>query len=282
MKYETQFKTFLEAIEKTLHKVLPPENRYPQPLHEAMHYAVFSGGKRFRPVLALAACEACGGDWREALFPAAALECIHSYSLVHDDLPALDNDDMRRGKPTCHKQFGEAMAILAGDSLLTYAFEILSRVKPVQKAARLISELSTASGTYGMIGGQAADLIAGPSGLDLPMLDYISVHKTGKLIKASAVMGALAASATPENLERMLKYGESIGLAFQSIDDLLDGDGYLRIVKPREMRQKIRDLVAKAKREIRPLGKKAEKLQALADFLLERMPRRERRVAVDR
>ncbi len=282
MKYEVQFKPFLDAIEKTLQKVLPPENRYPQTLHEAIHYAVFTGGKRFRPILALAACEACGSDWQEALLPAAAIECIHSYSLVHDDLPALDNDDMRRGKPTCHKRFSEAIAILAGDSLLTFAFEVLSRIKPAQKASKLIAELSTASGTYGMIGGQVADLTVISSNLDLPTLDYISVHKTGKLIKASAVMGALAAEASEENLERMLKYGELIGLAFQSVDDLLDGDGYLKIVKPKEMRQKIRDLVAKAKREIRPLGKKADKLQALADFLLERMPRRDRRVAVDR
>ncbi len=282
MKYEIQFKPFLEAIEKTLLKVLPPESRYPQTLHEAIHYAVFTGGKRFRPVLALAATEACGGDWREALLAACAIECIHTYSLVHDDLPALDNDDIRRGKPACHKQFGEAVAILAGDSLLTFAFEILSRVKPAQKALRLIAELSTASGTYGMIGGQVADLTVNPSNLDLPMVDYISVHKTGKLIKASAVMGALAADASEENLERTLKYGECVGLAFQSLDDLLDGDGYLKIVKPKEVRQKIRDLIAKAKRAIRPLGKKADKLQALADFLLERMPRRDRRVAVDR
>jgi len=282
LKYEIQFKPFLEAIEKTLLKVLPPESRYPQTLHEAIHYAVFTGGKRFRPVLALAATEACGGDWREALLAACAIECIHTYSLVHDDLPALDNDDIRRGKPACHKQFGEAVAILAGDSLLTFAFEILSRVKPAQKALRLIAELSTASGTYGMIGGQVADLTVNPSNLDLPMVDYISVHKTGKLIKASAVMGALAADASEENLERTLKYGECVGLAFQSLDDLLDGDGYLKIVKPKEVRQKIRDLIAKAKRAIRPLGKKADKLQALADFLLERMPRRDRRVAVDR
>jgi len=282
LKYEVQFKPFLEAIEKTLLKVLPPETRYPQALHEAIHYAVFTGGKRFRPVLTLAASEACGGDWRNALLAAAAIECIHTYSLVHDDLPALDNDDMRRGKPTCHKQFGEAVAILAGDSLLTFAFEILSRVEPAEKASRLIAELSTASGTYGMIGGQVADLTVNAANLDLPTVDYISVHKTGKLIKASAVMGALAADASEENVERMHKYGECVGLAFQSVDDLLDGDGYLKIVKPKEVRQKIRDLIAKAKKEIRPLGQKADKLQALADFLLERMPRRDRRVAVDR
>jgi geranylgeranyl diphosphate synthase type II len=274
LKYETYFKSYIEAIEKNLQKVLPPPNHFPPVIHEAMHYAVFTGGKRFRPVLTLAACEASGGKIEDALLPAAALELIHCYSLVHDDLPALDNDDMRRGKPTCHKRFGEATAILAGDGLLTLAFQVLSRIQPASKALNLIAEISTASGTYGMIGGQVADLTVDPAGLDLPMLDYISINKTGQLIKASAVSGAIAANASRDMHHHMLKFGELLGLTFQSVDDLIDGDGYLRIVKPREMRQKIRDLIASAKREIHPLGKKAEKLQFLADFLLSRMPRR--------
>ena len=281
MKYEAAFKSFLAVIEAGLEKILPGVSRYPPVIHEAMRYAVFTGGKRFRPVLALAASEAAGGRAEDALIPALAIELIHSYSLVHDDLPALDNDDLRRGKPTCHKQFGEAVAILAGDGLLTLAFQILTRVRPAAKTMALLAEISTAAGTYGMIGGQVADLVTEAGRLNLPLVDYISIHKTGKLIKASAVCGAVAAGAPKETLERLARYGEYVGLAFQAVDDLLDGDGYTRLIKPREVRQKVRDLIAKAKREIRPCGKKAVKLQFLADFLLNRVPRGSH-VAVDR
>lgn len=281
MKYEVYFKRSLELIERTLDKILPPGRQYPSVIHEAMRYAVFSGGKRFRPVLTLAACEAAGGKPEDAVLPAVAIELIHSYSLVHDDLPALDDDDTRRGKPTCHKQFGEAMAILTGDGLLTLAFQTLARVRPARIALRLLEEISTTAGSCGMIGGQVADLVIGKTDLDLPMLDYISIHKTGQLIKASAVSGAIAAGASEDARRRMLKYGETLGLAFQSVDDLLDGDGYLKLIKPREVRQKVRDLIAGAKREIRPFGRKADKLLALADFLLRRMPK-ESHAAVDR
>lgn len=273
MKYEAVFKSHLAAIEQTLQRVLPSERQYPSVIHEAMRYAVFPGGKRFRPVLVLAACEAAGANMEMGLMPAAAIELIHCYSLVHDDLPALDSDDMRRGKPSCHKQFGEAMAILAGDGLLTLSFHILAGIQPPKRAAELLAEISTAAGTYGMIGGQVADLLSSRDHPTLPMIDYINVHKTGKLIKASVVAGALAAGAAREITGRMNKYGECIGLAFQSIDDLVDGDGYLRLAKPKEIRQKVRDLIAKAKREIRPFGKRADKLHLLADFLLKRMPR---------
>lgn len=281
MKYEVYFKRHISLIENELARVLPPEDHCPSVLHEAMRYAVLTGGKRFRPVLALAACEACGGRPEDALQPAVAIELIHSYSLVHDDLPALDNDEMRRGKPTCHKKFGEAIALLTGDSLLTLAFQILAGAQPSKTARDLVAEISTAAGTYGMIGGQVADLVTNPSELDLPMLDYISIHKTGQLIKASAVAGALVAGASAEKRVHLMHYGENLGLAFQSVDDLLDGDGFLRLMKAREVRQKVRDLIARAKREIRPFGKKGEKLLALADFLLRRMPR-DSHVAVDR
>jgi geranylgeranyl diphosphate synthase type II len=268
-------------IEKKLSALLPADKQYPSVIHDAMRYAVLSGGKRFRPVLTLAACEASGGTPEDALIPASAIEFVHCYSLVHDDLPALDNDDFRRGKPSCHKQFGEAMAILAGDGLLTLAFQVLSRVQPSRKARFLLDEISTSAGTYGMIGGQVADLVTSADSRNLPMLDFISIHKTGKLIKASAVCGALAAGASKETLLAMMRYGECLGLAFQSIDDLLDRDGYARIMKDREIRQKVRDLIAQAKREIRRFGGKAEKLQRLADFLLNRIPRG-KHVAVDR
>ncbi len=280
MKYEAYFKTYLEAVEQTLEAQLPPASHPPAVVHEAMRYAVFPAGKRFRPILALAACEACGGSFRDALVPAAALEFIHCYSLVHDDLPALDNDDERRGQPSCHKKFGEAMAILAGDGLLNHAFAILAQVQPSGKAVQLLQEISTSAGTYGMIGGQVAELAA-DSKLTLPMLDYISIHKTGMLIKAAAVSGALAAGASREMRARMTKYGEALGLAFQLIDDCLDRDGYLHLIKEAELRQKVRNLIAHAKREIHPLGRKSDKLQFLADYLLKRLPRG-RHVSVDR
>lgn len=274
MKYEIYFKQYLARIEKLLGKLLPKTGSYPPVLHEAMRYAVLGEGKRFRPVLALAACEAVGGDAREALYPAAAIELVHAYSLVHDDLPALDNDDLRRGKPTCHKKFGEAIGIMTGDALLTLAFQVISKVKPMDLAVKVLAELSTEAGSYGMIGGQVADLLAARENkkLDLPALDFISIHKTGKLIKASAVCGALAGNAAEAQLRRIRKFGELLGMAFQSVDDLLDGDGYRQLMTASAVREKARDLIAKAIREIRPLGSRAEKLHKLADFLIVRIP----------
>ncbi|MDD5217654.1 MAG: polyprenyl synthetase family protein [Candidatus Omnitrophica bacterium] len=273
MKYETYFRDSITAVDEILQEVLPPEGQRPSILHEAMRYAVFTGGKRFRPVLVLAAAEACGGTVQDALYPAAAIELVHAYSLVHDDLPALDNDETRRGKPTCHKQFGEAIAILAGDGLLTLAFQTLTKVRSARKVQQLLMELSTAAGSCGMIGGQVADLTLAQADLDLPMLDYISVHKTGKLIKASTVFGAISADAGEETKQKLLKFGELLGMAFQSVDDMIDGDGYLKLMKSREVSQKVRDLIAKAKREIKSLGDKAGKLQTIADFLIRRIPR---------
>lgn len=272
MKYETFFSEELEAIDKTLHEVLPKGDVHTAVLHEAMSYAMFPGGKRFRAVLAVAASEACGKKWQDALIPAAAIELIHNYSLVHDDLPALDNDELRRGQLTVHKRYGEANAVLVGDSLLTLAFQVLGEFKPAEAACELVLEMSTAAGSYGMIGGQVADITAEGKELTLPVLDYINTHKTGKLIKASTVSGAIAAGASSEKRQMMLKYGELIGLAFQSVDDLLDGDGYLKLAKAKDIRDKTRDLIAQAKRTVKPLGKDAEKLVKLADYLLMRVP----------
>jgi len=272
LKYESYFKRYLSLIEKTLQEVLPLKGRHGSIIHEAMRYAVFPGGKRFRPVVTLAACEATGGKLEDALYVAAAVELIHSYSLVHDDLPALDNDTLRRGKPTCHKQFGEAMAILAGDGLLTLAFQVLSKIRLAEQSRQLLEELSTEAGSCGMIQGQVADLESSQADLDLPMLDFISIHKTGKLIKSSAVCGAIAANTSQEARQRMLRFGELLGMAFQSVDDLIDGDGYLKLMKPREVREKVRDLMAQAKRQIRGFGSKADKLQFLISFLIQRIP----------
>lgn len=273
MKYEESFKDYLGLLESKMKEVLPPADHPPVRLHEAMRYAVLEGGKRFRPVMAFAACEACGGKPEQALIPAVSIELIHSYSLVHDDLPALDNDELRRGMPTLHMKYGEALAVLTGDALLTLAMQLLSGVRPPKLAASLLHEISTAAGSYGMIGGQVADLEAEGRELDVATLDYINVHKTGKLIRTSASAGAMAAGAGRDDRTRLNRYGEFTGLAFQAVDDLLDHDGYLQVMKPGEVKEQVRDLIAKAKREIRPLGKKAGKLIQLADFLLERMPK---------
>lgn len=270
MKYEDYFADYLKEIEKKLEELLPAQTQYPSSIHEAMRYTVFPGGKRFRPVLTLAACEAAGGRIREALIPAVSVELIHSYSLVHDDLPALDNDEMRRGKWTCHKRFGEAAAILAGDGLLNLAYEVLAEVTPASKAIRILAAISTASGTCGMIGGQVVDLETSKKDFNVPLLDYISSHKTGKLIAASAVCGGLAAEAAEASVRRLQKYGEFLGLAFQLVDDLHDGDGYLHLIEAKAVVDKVRDLIAKAKKEIRALGARAERLHRIADFLLEK------------
>lgn len=259
-------------IEAKLDEVLPLATQAPVALHEAMRYSVFSGGKRFRPGLTLASCEAAGGRFEDALLPALAVELVHCYSLVHDDLPALDNDDMRRGKPSCHRQYGEALAILTGDALLTQAFGVLSQMTSGKRVAEILLELSTAAGSCGMIGGQVVDLEVANETPDLPKLDFINIHKTGKLIRASAVCGALAADAGEETLHRIMRYGEYLGLAFQSVDDLLDGDGLLRIQSAMDVRANVRDLIANAKREIKPLGRRAQDLLQIADFLLERVP----------
>lgn len=259
-------------IEKALERCFGENAAAPPQIHEAMRYAVLGGGKRFRPTLVLSACEAAGGDPEVALLPACAVELIHCYSLVHDDLPALDNDEMRRGKPTCHRKFGEAMAILAGDALLTRAFEILSGVKPAEKAVRLVRELSLAAGTSGMIGGQVADLDSKDNVPDVPTLDYISIHKTGRLIEASAVMGALMGTSSQAKISRVRRYGEALGLAFQVVDDIMDADGYLRLIDVSQAQQKLSTLITQAKHEAGPFGKKGTGLLELADFLLERIP----------
>lgn len=262
---------FSGLITSALRRNLPPRGAYPPEIHEAMRYACLDGGKRFRPVLVLAACEAVGGDPKQALLPACAVELIHAYSLVHDDLPALDNDELRRGKPSCHKQFGEALAILTGDALLTHAFQLLSRVRPAAKAVQLMSELSYAAGSQGMIGGQVADIQFARGGNDVAVLDYISQHKTGRLIQASAVLGAVMGTGSQAQIQKIRRYGQAVGFAFQVVDDIMDADGYLRLMDPEEARRKAASLIQKAKHEAETLGKKSGPLLGLADFLLERM-----------
>ena len=272
MSYEKYFKKHIKLVEVELRRLLCAHEARPLSIHKAMQYAAFTGGKRFRPVLVLSACEACGGKSQDALLAALAIELIHTYSLVHDDLPALDDDDMRRGKPTCHKKFGEANAILAGDALLTLAFEWVAGIKPADRAVRILREISTAAGTRGMIGGQVADLESPARKKTLAQHDFISRHKTGALIRVSAVAGALAAGATARQLKAMTHYGESLGLAFQVVDDILDKDGYSKVMSVEAVTAKALRLIEQAKKEARTFGRKALSLVFLADFLKLRIP----------
>ena len=212
-----------EAVDAALERWLPAATSYPPQLHEAMRYSVFAGGKRLRPILTLLSCETCGGDDQRAMCAAGALELVHTYSLIHDDLPAMDDDDFRRGRPSCHKAFGEAAAILAGDALLTYAFELLAtHCEDQDLIPCLTRELAVSAGVGGMIGGQMVDIQAEGQEADQHTLEYIHDHKTGALITAAVRMGALVARARPEQLDSLTTYGRRIGLAYQIADDILD------------------------------------------------------------
>jgi len=213
------------VVDRALERWLPLESVAPENLHRAMRYSVFAGGKRVRPILCMEAARAIGGDLEGVENAACTLEMIHTYSLIHDDLPALDNDDLRRGRPTNHKVFGEAMAILAGDALLTLAFQTLSQLPHVYatKKVRLIEELSTASGTVGgMIGGQVHDIEGEGQPATVQLLEAIHRAKTGALLRASVRMGAIYAGASDEQLGALSCFGEHVGLAFQIVDDILD------------------------------------------------------------
>jgi len=224
MKLPDFYQADLDAIETALERLLPPEATLPTSIHKAMRYSVFAGGKRIRPVLCMEAARLFTSDLKGAIQAGCAIEFIHTYSLIHDDLPALDNDDMRRGKPTNHKVFGEAIAILAGDALLTLAFQALASA-PVEAERRLkiLEAIAKAAGTdRGMIGGQVADIEAERKPVDGAGLEYIHRSKTAALIRASVVSGALAGGAKPDDVSRITNFGENIGWAFQVVDDLLD------------------------------------------------------------
>jgi geranylgeranyl diphosphate synthase type II len=214
-----------KTIDAALDRWVPPETEDPATIHRAMRYSLFAGGKRIRPLLAIAAAHAVSDAPVGVESAACALELIHTYSLIHDDLPALDNDDLRRGRPTCHKVFGEAMAILAGDALLTLAFEVLSKLEEIgaERRIQLVRELATASGTVGgMIGGQVNDVEGEGKFPTARLLESIHRAKTGALLRASVRMGAIYAGAEPEQLRALTCFGEHAGLAFQIVDDLLD------------------------------------------------------------
>ncbi len=274
--YEKYFEAHLRLIEQELQKQLRQNKTKPLSIHSAMKYAVSSGGKRFRPILTLAACEACGGNIHDAILPAVAIELIHTYSLVHDDLPALDNDDYRRGKLSAHKKFGEANAILAGDALLTFAFECVSKIKSGTRAVKILKEIAAASGTRGMIGGQVVDIESPKRKKTLKEYDFINRLKTGALIRLCARAGAISANALPKHLKMITRYGELIGLAFQLVDDILDKDGVCKILSYDEAVLKSQKVIAEARKAAASF-KNAEPLIFLADFLQSRIPTQDKK-----
>ena len=291
MKLPAFFEGDRQQIEAALERLLPPENAPPATIHQAMRYSVFAGGKRIRPILCLEAARMFHVDPHAAIPVACALEFIHTYSLIHDDLPALDNDDLRRGKPTCHKQFSEATAILAGDALLTLAFETLSEA-PIEPALRveIIREIARAAGTVeGMVGGQVADLEAEGKPIKAETLEYIHRSKTAALIRASAVVGAICGGAGSNDVERLRRFGECIGWAFQVVDDILDVEEssaalgktagkdrtqekatYPALYGLEKSRQIADELSRRAVQELAPYGERAERLRQLAELLVAR------------
>ena len=221
-------KTYLlsrqKLIDRALDRYLPKAKTKPATLHRAMRYSLFAGGKRLRPILCLASAEACRGRIADALPLACALECIHTYSLVHDDLPSMDNDDFRRGRPTCHKVFGEGIAVLTGDALLTLAFEIVSRAKPSPRydTPMLLREIAVAAGSKKLIAGQVADLEAEGKNVTRRQLQFIHENKTAAMLRSSVRLGAMSANADARKLSAITRFGQQLGLAFQIIDDILD------------------------------------------------------------
>lgn len=295
MELKQYIKECCELVEKELENVLPQGDELPFSLHRAMRYSTFAGGKRIRPVLLLAACESVGGNRFKGVAAAAAMEMIHTYSLVHDDLPAMDNDDFRRGNPTNHKVFGEAVAILAGDALLTQAFILLSSpemaaVVPSATLLQVIQEMASCAGSRGMVGGQVVDMESeGKHDIDLPTVQYIHTHKTGALIKASVKVGALLGGAAPGQLEALVRYGEAIGLAFQIADDILDIEGttdelgkdagsdqargkatYPSVVGIGEARRRSAELLEMALQSIEGLDHRADPLREIARYVVAR------------
>jgi len=268
-------KLFLEKerrlVDRALSARLPQKGDCPETLRRAMAYAVMSGGKRIRPILARAACVAVGGKAAWADAPACAVEMIHAYSLVHDDLPCMDDDALRRGKPTCHVKFGEANALLAGDALLTLAFGVLSEWKKNESAKSLaIGWLAEAAGMNGMVGGQVLDLAGTTRSANLAGLRSVHSRKTGALIAASARLGALAGGGSRSQIARLFEYGKNLGFLFQIVDDILDGDGCVKILGIEAAKKLASKTASRAKRQLHSLGNRAGHLSRLTDYVLNR------------
>jgi geranylgeranyl diphosphate synthase type II len=280
------------AADEALERLIPAETQYPASIHKAMRHSVFAGGKRLRPILCMEAGRMLAGTLPVGIAElGAALEMLHTYSLIHDDLPALDNDDLRRGRPTCHVVFGEAIAILAGDALQTQAYEVLSHLRcPAEARVRIVAEIAHGTGTIdGMIGGQVVDLEAEHSKPDIHMLEYIHRAKTAALITASLVSGGLYAGGNDGQIQRLRCFGQKIGLAFQIVDDVLDvtqtseqlgktagkDSAAEKVTYPAlfgvdESLRKADELVGQALHELDTFGSRVDTLKALARYLVER------------
>ena len=281
-------------VDQALDRWLPGEGVLPHSLHQSMRYSIFAGGKRLRPILMIAASEAVGGSAQQVLHAACALEMIHTYSLVHDDLPAMDDDDFRRGRPTNHKTYGEATAILAGDALLTEAFRLLAdadanRLIAPATVLRVIELVARYAGSQGMVAGQVVDMESEGKEIDFPTLEYIHTHKTGGLILASVKVGALLGGGSDEQIAALTRFGGAAGLAFQIADDILDVVGnqaelgkdvgsdqargkvtYPALLGLAEARQRANELCDLAVESLAPLGTAAEPLQVLARYIVDR------------
>ncbi|MEW6114173.1 MAG: polyprenyl synthetase family protein [Thermodesulfobacteriota bacterium] len=295
MDLDTYLATRRGLVDEALDRFLPQEDAKPAALHKAMRYSVFAGGKRLRPILAMAAAEAVGGDPGSILPLTVALECVHTYSLIHDDLPAMDDDDLRRGKPTVHKVFDEATAILAGDALLAFAFEVLSspgmaRVHRLERVIAVIGELSAASGSRQLVAGQMSDLLSEGKPVSREDVEYIVWNKTAALIRAAVKCGALLAGGSPEEVSLLSRFGENLGAAFQIKDDLLDLEGdaaklgkavrkdekrgkatFPHLLGRDEARAVMQELIDTAQDAVRPFGDRAEPLVMISGYILKRV-----------
>jgi geranylgeranyl diphosphate synthase type II len=290
-----ELKAYLAArqkeVDRALHRFLPKESARPATIHKAMRYSLFAGGKRLRPILCLAAAEACGGQTTAALPLACAVECIHTYSLVHDDLPSMDNDDLRRGRPTSHKVFGEGIAVLTGDALLTVAFEITTHAEPTRRYSLgdMLRDLAVAAGSRKLIAGQVADLEAEGQPVTRAGLRYIHENKTAAMLAVAVRLGAMSANASEQQLAAITEFGHSLGLAFQVIDDILDvtqtseklGKSagkdvaaqkatYPAVIGLDASRREAKRLTQRADAALEPFRARAEMLRAIASYLLER------------
>jgi geranylgeranyl diphosphate synthase type II len=278
-------------VNRALGRFLPPARTRPVTIHQAMRYSLFAGGKRIRPILTLAAAEACGGTTASAMPLACVVECIHTYSLIHDDLPTMDNDDFRRGRPTSHKVYGEGIAVLAGDALLTQAFEIAAQAKgwPRYPHPALIREITETAGSLKLIAGQVADLEGEGENLSIAQLRYIHERKTSALLACSVRLGGMSANCTVRQLKALTDFGYNVGLAFQVIDDILDVTQtteelgktagkdqaaakatYPAIVGLEKSGKIAKKLTDKAFAALKPFKGKATALEAMAEYLLKR------------
>ena len=285
-----------ETVDSALERYFPKEMGFPTSIHKAIRHSLFAGGKRIRPILSMAAYEAAGGEGSGVLPFACALEMIHTYSLIHDDLPAMDDDDYRRGKPTCHKVFGEGIAILAGDGLLTEAFRLMADPSVLNNLScservvlDVVHEVAEAGGVSGLVGGQVVDIESEGKKVDLPTLQYIHTHKTGALIRVSVRAGAKLAGVQEERLKAFTRYGERVGLAFQIADDILNVEGNVSLLGKQtgsdlsrgkatypllfgleESKRKSKELVELSIDALAPFGSEADPLREIAQFVVAR------------